>query len=70
DDDRAWLRRTVEAHRAETGSEVAARLLEAWDGQPFLKIFPKDYKRVLAAIRRAEDQGLDVDKVVMEAAHG
>ena len=59
-------------HQAETGSEVAARLLASWPDsvQRFLKVFPKDYKRVLAAIQRAEDEGLDVDKVVMESAHG
>ena len=45
-------------------------MLAAWDDQAWLKVFPKDFKRVLAAIARAEAQGLDVDKVVMEAAHG
>jgi glutamate synthase (NADPH/NADH) large chain len=72
DEDRDWLFAIVSSHRAETGSEVAARLLADWavEVERFLKVFPKDYKRVLAAIRRAEEEGLDVDKVVMEAAHG
>jgi glutamate synthase (NADPH/NADH) large chain len=69
-EDRAWLETIVTGHRDETGSEVAARLLADWDGQSWIKIFPKDYKRVLAAMQRAEREGLDVDKVVMEAAHG
>ena len=60
----------VERHLAETGSQLAARILADWDTQTWLKVFPKDFKRVLAAIARAEAEGLDVDKVVMEAAHG
>jgi len=69
-DDRSWLRSIVERHLAETGSQLAARILADWDTQTWLKVFPKDFKRVLAAIARAEAEGLDVDKVVMEAAHG
>jgi glutamate synthase (NADPH/NADH) large chain len=72
DEDRDWLHGIVTRHCQETGSDVAARLLAAWPAevQRFLKVFPKDYKRVLGAIRRAEEEGLDVDKMVMEAAHG
>ncbi len=71
-EDRSWLFEMVSRHGEETGSDVAARLLASWprEVERFLKVFPKDYKRVLEAIRRAEDDGLDVDKVVMEAAHG
>jgi len=69
-DDRSWLRSIVERHLAETGSQLAARILADWDTQTWLKVFPKDFKRVLAAIARAEAEGLDVDKVVMEASHG
>jgi hypothetical protein len=31
---------------------------------------PEDYKRVLDAVRRAEEQGISVDEAVMAAAHG
>jgi glutamate synthase (NADPH/NADH) large chain len=31
---------------------------------------PKDYKRVLAAIKKAKAEGTSVDDAVMEAAHG
>ncbi len=36
-------------HREETGSEVADRLLEDWDmiRYRFVKVMPRDYKRVL-----------------------
>jgi glutamate synthase (NADPH/NADH) large chain len=72
DEDRTWLHEMVSRHQAETESVVAARLLAAWPEavERFLKVFPKDYKRVLTAIERASVEGLDVDKVVMEAAHG
>jgi len=70
DEDRASLRSTVAMHYELTGSELAARVLADWDGQAWLKVFPKDFKRVLAARQRAADEGLDPDKLVMEAAHG
>jgi glutamate synthase (NADPH/NADH) large chain len=70
EDDREWLRQVVARHRDETGSDVAARVLADFGAQSWVKVFPKDFKRVLEARRRAEEEGLDVDKVVMEAAHG
>ncbi|HXH83892.1 MAG TPA: hypothetical protein VNN07_13340, partial [Candidatus Tectomicrobia bacterium] len=35
----------------------------------FQKVMPEDYKRVLDAARRAEEQGISVDEAVMAAAH-
>ena len=72
DDDVTRLRDLVEQHLAETGSEVAARLLADWDAaRPrFGKVMPKDYKRVLDAARLAEREGRDVNQAVMAAAHG
>jgi glutamate synthase (NADPH) large chain len=71
-DDEAFLRDAVERHVAETGSPVAAGLLEDW-GQAlarFGKIMPKDYKRVLSATMAAEREGRDVNEAVMAASHG
>jgi glutamate synthase (NADPH/NADH) large chain len=70
--DAAVLRELVERHRVETGSAVAGRLLADWDGAlaRFVKIMPKDYKRVLDAASRAEQEGRDVNEAVMAAAHG
>jgi glutamate synthase (NADPH/NADH) large chain len=64
------LRGTVERHRDETGSVVAAGLLADWDdrSRDFTKIMPRDYKRVLEATREAELTGRDVDEAIMEAA--
>jgi glutamate synthase (NADPH/NADH) large chain/glutamate synthase (ferredoxin) len=49
DDDAAELRGLVEEHLARTGSPVAQRLLDDWDGarSRFVKVFPADFKRVL-----------------------
>jgi glutamate synthase (NADPH/NADH) large chain len=33
-------------------------------------VMPRDYRRVLDAMARAEREGLDVEKVVMEASNG
>src|SRR5580693_5063571 len=72
DDDATRLRDLVGQHLAETGSELAARLLADWDASlaRFGKVMPKDYKRVLDAARLAEREGRDVNQAVMAAAHG
>jgi glutamate synthase (NADPH/NADH) large chain len=72
DEDAAFVRDLVERHHAETGSAVAAGLLADWVSAlaRFGKVMPKDYKRVLAAARRAERDGLDVNEAVMAASHG
>ena len=53
------------------GQERAERLA-GWTSAlgRFAKVMPKDYKRVLAAARRAERDGLDVNEAVMAASHG
>jgi glutamate synthase (NADPH/NADH) large chain/glutamate synthase (ferredoxin) len=50
DEDAADVRALVEEHRSRTGSTVAAELLDDWDAAraKFVKVFPADYKRVLA----------------------
>jgi glutamate synthase (NADPH) large chain len=70
--DAALLRRLAERHRAETGSAVAGRLLADWEQAlaRFVKVMPKDYKRVLDAASRAEQEGRDVNEAVMAAGHG
>jgi glutamate synthase (ferredoxin) len=59
-------------HIRHTQSAVAARLLVAWaDSQRrFVKVMPRDYKRVLAAMKKAQETGVPVDEAVMASAHG
>ncbi|MCS6948601.1 MAG: hypothetical protein NZM12_13400, partial [Steroidobacteraceae bacterium] len=63
------LRTLIEQHRELTGSEQARRVLAAWPTMvpKFVKIMPRDYKRVLACLRRAHDQGLSGDAAIMAA---
>ena len=70
--DRTWLVSTVFQHRTETGSEVAGRLLTDWQFSvnQFAKVMPRDYKRVLLAIKAAEESGADIDEAIMAAAKG
>ncbi|GAB3873161.1 hypothetical protein GCM10027610_139860 [Dactylosporangium cerinum] len=64
------LRALVEQHLAETGSPVAARMLENWDESvlSFTEVVPRDYRRVMEVMRAAEAAGRDVDAAVMEVA--
>ncbi|MEX2267730.1 MAG: glutamate synthase-related protein, partial [Acidimicrobiia bacterium] len=75
DDEREWLRVTVERHRELTGSDVADRLLAQWESEveSFRKVMPQDYKRVLNVMTEAAESGFSEDETlarVMEAAHG
>jgi glutamate synthase (NADPH/NADH) large chain len=70
DEDAAWLHALVERHLAETGSAVAQRLLDGWTDEiaRFVKVMPRDYKRVLLAQQEALAKGLDPVEAVMAAA--
>jgi glutamate synthase (NADPH/NADH) large chain len=72
DEDREFLRATVRTHERETGSLVAERLLMRWHEElrHFVKVMPKDYKRVLEAAATAEEKGLSVDEAIMASARG
>jgi glutamate synthase (NADPH/NADH) large chain len=72
EEDRRWLLDMVTRHAEETGSRLAARLLENWGRaiSDFVKVMPRDYRRVLEATRRAVEEGTSVDQAVMAAAHG
>jgi glutamate synthase (NADPH) large chain len=72
DDDIEWLKDTLVAHVDATDSAVGQRILSDWENQlkHFVKVMPRDYKRVLAAIAAAEQSGEDVDTAIMAAASG
>ena len=67
--DAAELRNLIQRHANFTGSEKAKRLLANWDAslKQFVKVMPKDYKRVLQAIAAAEAKGLSGDDALNEA---
>jgi glutamate synthase domain-containing protein 3 len=63
------LRQLIERHASYTGSTRARQLLERWDEvlPRFVKVMPRDYKRMLACIARAYDQGLSGEEAIMAA---
>ena len=62
----------ISRFHVETGSQVAQELLNNWGEAKdrFSLIMPRDFARVLAAIERAEREGLNVDEAVMGASNG
>ena len=61
EEDEIDLRDLLEAHRKYTGSANAARVLDNWSTMlpKFVKVMPRDYKRVLAERKSREAAALD-----------
>ena len=59
-------------HLRYTGSTVAERILGSWQAMEakFVKVIPKDYKRAMKAMKRAESEGIPWEQAVMMGAHG
>jgi glutamate synthase (NADPH/NADH) large chain len=68
--DLSFLADLLGRYQEQTGSTVAAGLLDDWDAAAprLCRVMPKDYQRALAATRRAEREGGDVAAAVMAAA--
>ncbi|MBC7784556.1 MAG: glutamate synthase large subunit, partial [Burkholderiales bacterium] len=65
----AELRKMVESHVFFTKSQRGKEVLAAWDTllPKFVKVMPKDYKRMLACIKRTHEQGLTGEEAIMAA---
>jgi glutamate synthase (ferredoxin) len=65
----AAIRAMIERHFAYTQSARARQVLDAWEQMAprFVKVMPRDYKRVLSSIERAREQGLTGDDAIMAA---
>ncbi|WP_421654582.1 glutamate synthase large subunit [Leptothermofonsia sp. ETS-13] len=63
------LRQMIQRHLDYTGSEKAAEVLANWETMlpQFVKVMPKDYKRVLQAIQNALASGLSGDDALSAA---
>ncbi len=72
DEDIEAIKTLLNKHVEYTRSTVAKNILKNWNEYlpRFIKVMPKDYKRVLVAIKKARAQGTPEDEAVMEAAHG
>ena len=67
--DIAELKAILEDYLKETGSEKAREILSDFDLHiaDFKKIVPNDYQRMLTAIGKFEEQGIDHESAVLEA---
>jgi glutamate synthase (NADPH/NADH) large chain len=72
EEDVTWLEGVLGRHLALTDSAVAARVLDGWPRSVlrFVKVMPRDYKRVLDAMQQASEAGVPADEAIMAAAHG
>jgi len=68
-DEIAAVRQMIERHVQFTRSALGQRVLADWDTRvpKFVKVLPKDYKRMLAAIQRVTESGLSGDDAIMAA---
>ncbi|MEM8867529.1 MAG: glutamate synthase large subunit [Verrucomicrobiota bacterium] len=69
DDEIAQVKAKLEKHVVYTGSKHAQAILADWPATAgkFLKILPQDYERVLQAMQRAEERGLQGDEAIQAA---
>ncbi|WP_169083598.1 glutamate synthase large subunit [Paenibacillus sp. PL91] len=67
--DIAELRGLIESHVQYTESAIGSRILNDWDValSKFVKVIPKDYKRMLEQIRKVEDTGLVGEAALLAA---
>jgi glutamate synthase (ferredoxin) len=65
----AEVRQMIERHLKYTRSERAQAILNDWAAcvGRFVKVMPKDYKRMLQAIKTVTDQGLSGEDAIMAA---
>ena len=63
------VRGMIERHVQHTASGRARQILDLWDEMvpKFVKVLPKDYKRVLQAIERVKSAGLSGEEAIMAA---
>jgi len=69
DEDKATLKSMIEKHSELTGSARATIILINWDGyvSKFVKVMPRDYKRVLQALERAKAAGFSGEEALAAA---
>jgi glutamate synthase (ferredoxin) len=65
----AQVRAMIERHLKFTGSARAKHVLDNWDDMvpKFVRIMPKDFKRAVASLKRAHEQGLSGEEAIMVA---
>ncbi len=68
-EERAEVHAMIQRHHTYTDSEVAGRILANWDNyvDAFVKVLPKDYKRMLQCLAEVEAAGLEGEEALMAA---
>ena len=63
------LKTMIERHAAYTRSAIAEKVLADWPASlaKFIRVMPKDYKRVLQAVEQVQRDGLSGDQAIMAA---
>ncbi len=69
EEESAQVKGMIRRHAEYTHSELAWKVVASWDEMKhkFAVVMPTDYKRVLAALKRAEEAGLSGEEAIMEA---
>ena len=59
----------IQRHQTYTKSERAAKILADWEDMinRFVKVIPKDYKRMLKSLKEAKEQGLSGEDAIQAA---
>jgi len=65
----AAVRATITRHVEATGSRRGQQILDQWEAAKatFVKVLPQDYERVLQAVSRAQERGLQGDEAIQAA---
>ena len=65
----AEVREMIQRHADFTKSERAAKVLKNWEQflPKFVRVIPKDYKRILQTLKKMEDAGLSGEEALMAA---
>ena len=71
-DDNDTVLSLLRNHVRATQSTVAQAIVDNWQSRrtDFVKVMPKDYKKVLTAIETAKRTGIPEDQAIMEASSG
>jgi glutamate synthase (ferredoxin) len=71
-EDLDMVRNLIRTHAEYTQSTLAKKVLANWESMrgKFVKVVPRDYKRAIAAMKRAQEEGIPWEQAVMVGAHG
>jgi glutamate synthase (ferredoxin) len=63
------LWKTIQRHQTYTNSARASKVLAQWPQTvpKFVKVMPKDYKRILQSLKRVQEAGLGGEEAIMAA---